>query len=242
MELGYQNAWENYLAATYEDWTSVTNTLSPTLLYELTGKTKLLAQYSFGYRDFYQQPPAFSSNYSVQQAMAGFRWTATARLSGELKGGYAFRQFLNEFNELGVPYLNNSVPVYAANLRYLLSSKSTVELNLNRQFLMGTISSRDIAIVGNSYTRDTFGLSFTTNVSKRLAFNLAGNYYLDQYDDTGLFAGLTEHWYYATLNFRHQLRRHIWWGLGYQYQNRDSPIPVNNYKVNAVTASILLTY
>ena len=242
VELGYQNAWENYLATTYEDWTSVTNTLNPTLLYELTGKTKLLAQYSFGYRDFYQQPPAFSSNYTVQQAMAGFRWAATARLSGELKGGYAFRQFLNEFNELGVPYLNNNVPVYAANLRYLISSKSTVELNLNRQFLMGTISSRDIAIVGNSYTRDTFGLSFTTNVSKRLAFNLAGNYYLDQYDDTGLFAGLTEHWYYATLNFRHQLRRHIWWGLGYQYQNRDSPIPVNNYKVNAVTASILLTY
>ncbi len=67
VELGYQNLWQNYFEDTYQSQSSLTNTLNPTLLYEVSEKTKLLAQYSIAYWNYYEQPSQFAANYFVNQ-------------------------------------------------------------------------------------------------------------------------------------------------------------------------------
>ena len=222
IELGYQNAWENYLddGNGYTAWSNVVNTIKPTLLYDLTGKTKLLAQYSYELTHYYEQPSAFSADYSVQEAMVGFRWAATARLSGEVKGGYAWRQFVNEFNLVGAPYQNTSAPVYSLNLHYMISPKTSADFNIYRDFdISGDLDpvSGSLDAIQDSYTRNAIGLTVTTRTRPDLTFTFAASTYLDQYHDTIRYQSRTDQYYNAGINFTHQLRRYLSWGLGLQF-------------------------
>jgi len=246
-ELGYQNAWENYLddGNGYTSWSNIGNTIKPTLLYELTGKTKLLAQYSIGYIHYYNQPSLISADYTVQQVMAGFRWAASSRLSGELKGGYAWRQFVNDFNLLGVPYQNSSAPVYSVNLHYLVSPKTAADFNIYRDFqISGNLDpvTGRLEMIQDSYTRNAIGLTITTNTSQNLSFAFAASCYFDQYPDTIRDQAHLDHYYNAGINFTHKLRRYLSWGLGYNFQKRDTQAIGLSYTQNSVTATVGLSY
>lgn len=244
-ELGYENLWENYLSAAYEEWSNLGHLFKPTLLYELTGKTKLLVQYNFGYRNYYDQPSSTSPDYIVSEGMAGFRWAATARLTGELKAGYAWRQFINDIDEFGNPFKDESTPVYSAALSYMVSPKTTASLNIYRQFQYGGFSGGAIsnpAIFQDAYTRNAFGLTVSTKTRPTLSFSVSGSYYLDQYDPTHIYPDRTDQWVQAGINFRHQVKRWLWWGLGYQFQKRDSEAFNQGYTENSVTASLGASY
>lgn len=214
VELGYENLWENYLEAAYQADSSVANILRPTLLYAVTGKTKILAQYNIGYRHFYEQPSAFSSDYMVQELMAGIRMAATSRLSGEIKAGYAWREFVNDANAVGIPYNSYSVPVYAANVTYLVSPKTQINLNANRQFLVSSDVSPFVSPIlsrfQQSFTRNAFGMTFTTRFGKNLVATLAGSYYLDEYQDSAINPGRTDRYTNAGIWIRRQLMRYLW--------------------------------
>jgi len=260
VELDYQNAWSNYLqngngytsgsnyledSNGYNTWSNVVNTLNPTLLYELTGKTKLLAQYSFGFTHYYQQPSAFSADYSVQQALVGFRYAATARLSGELKGGYAWRQFVNDFNLVGSPYQNTSAPIYSLNLHYMVSPKTAADFNIYRDFdISGDLNpvSGRLDTIQDSYTRNAIGVTVTTATRPNLTFTFAASAYVDQYADTVRFQNRMDLYYNAGINFTYQLRRYLSWGLGYNFQKRDTQAVGLSYTENSVTASATLSY
>jgi hypothetical protein len=246
-ELGYQNAWNNYLndGNGYTIWSDVGNTIKPTLLYELSGKTKLLVQYNIGYIHYYNQPSLISADYTVQQAMAGFRWAATSRLSGELKGGYAWRQFVNDVDLLGISYQNTSAPIYSVNLHYLVSPKTDLDFNIYREFDIGgdlNPITGTLNLIQGSYTRNAVGFTLTTRTRPDLTFNLAGSCYLDQYDDTILYQGRLDRYYNAGINFIHKFRRYLSWGLGYNFQKRDTQAVGLSYTENAVTISVGLSY
>jgi hypothetical protein len=241
VEINYQNAWENYFAAAYSYWSSVTNTLAPTLLYELTGKTKLLAQYSFGLRSFYDMPSDVAASYAVQTLTGGLRMDASSRLSGQIQLGYAIRRYANDYSELGLPYINNSEPMYQGNLTYIVSPKTRIGVSASRMFLAATDLST-IAIIPQSITRNAFTLTVDTAVRKRLTLTVAGTFYLDEYPAEGsLFGSGTDRWYNAGVYLRHQFGRYFYWGLGYQFQKRDSQF-YGNYTANNITASIAASY
>ncbi len=247
VELNYQNAWSNYLddGNGYTEWSNVVNTLRPTLLYELTGKTKLLAQYSYSFTHYYEQPSAFSADYSVQEVLAGFRWAATTRLSGEVKGGYAWRQFVNDFNLVGAPYQSTSAPVYSLNLHYMVSPKTDADFNIYRDFqISGDLDpySGRMDIVQDSYTRNAIGFTITTRTRPNLTFILAASTYLDQYANTARYQDRMDQYYNAGINFTHQLRRYLSWGLGYNFQKRNTQATGLSYSENSVTASVGLSY
>jgi hypothetical protein len=243
VELGYLNLWENYFQAAYEDYSSFANILKPTVLYSITGKTQVLAQYNIGFRHYYEQPSEFSSDYSVQETMAGIRITPSARLSGEVKFGYAWRRFVNDVNEIGVPYNNSSVPVYSANLAYAVSPKTIVNFSAYRQFLVSSDFNPVFAVRQDSYTRNAFGLTFNTRLRKNLVVTLAGAYYLDQYQDSPFYPGHTDQYYNMGIWVRHQFMRYLWGGLGYNFQKRDSQVTYyNSYTQNNIIASVIITY
>ena len=248
LELGYENLWQNYLDRGFEEDSSVDHILTPTLLYELSGKTKLLAQYSFDYRNFYRQPSDVAADYTVQEVMGGVRWAASAKLTGELKGGYGWRHFLNDFDAAGFPYDDSGTPVYSAVLNYLFSPKTAIQLTASRDFLMGSglpagsIGAEDPASFQESITRDAFALAVNTNLRANLRFTAGGGFDLDHYDQTAEFEDRTDKIFNAGVNFKHQIRRYLWWGLGYSFEKRDSPVVTERYTANTMTASLGLAY
>jgi hypothetical protein len=243
-ELGYQNGLQNYLDERDRQYSNLTNALNPTLLYEISGKTKLLVQYSFLYRTFYDQPKNSAADYYVQTAYTGFRWAPAAKLSGEVKVGYAIRTFINEFDTLGFPYKNDSKPAYAVSLAYALSQKTSIDLALSRTFAMGSRRDTGVDIINNqdAFIQNSFGLNFATKTAKNLRFTASGSYNIDQYDATALFPSRTDYFYAAALGFQHYLWRFLGWGVEYTFQKRDSKVPGNSFTENAATVSVFTTF
>jgi polysaccharide biosynthesis protein VpsM len=245
VELGYQNQWQNYFDNTFQSQSSVTNTLKPTLLYELTGKTQLLAQYSCAYWNYYEQPSAFAPNYFVHELQAGFRWAASSRLSGEVKAGYGVRRYTNHTDLLGVPYQNNGAPIGSINLQYTVSPKTSINFQALRNYNYGgylnPLSNR-LDVLESGYLQNATELRVTTNPRKDVSLGVFIDYELDQYDSSFLYPNRTDSFYGAGLTFSQQLRRYLSWGLTYTYQNRNSPLPGNSYAVNMVSASLSLSY
>jgi polysaccharide biosynthesis protein VpsM len=245
VELGYQNLWQNYFENTYQSQSSLTNTLNPTLLYELSGKTKLLVQCSFSYWNYYEQPSAFAPNYFVYQLLTGFRWAPSSRLSGEVKGGYGWQRYLNETDFLGVPYPNQGAPIYSLNLQYTLSPKTSMNFQAMRQYYFGgnlnPVSTR-LDIIQAGYLANAVELRLSNNPSKNVSLGVFLDYELDQYSDTPLLQNRNDSFYGGGMTFSHQLRRYLSWGLTYTYQNRNSQLPANSYVVNMVSANLSLSY
>jgi polysaccharide biosynthesis protein VpsM len=245
IELRYQNALEDYQESVDQERSNMTHTIEATMLYELSGKTKLLAEYSFSYRDFYDQGLLFSDDYSVQQAMAGFRWAATARLSGEFKGGYGWRKFKDRGGELGYLHKDDSTPIYSANLHYMVSPKTSLDLDVDREFLLGSdfLPGTDIVTdLQEGYIDNRVGLRLTTSPRQNLTFILGGAYSLEQYGDTPRYGNRTDQFINAGIGFQHRIRRYLGYGLNYSYQNRDSEVQSESYQANVISASVFITY
>jgi len=243
-EVSYENYLENFLKNVDKQRTSMAHVGSGTLLYELTGKTKLLGEYSFGYRDFYNAPSSTAPDYTVQEFMTGFRWAATARLAGELKGGYGWRSFLNDMDPLGYPYSNNNTFIYETNLSYLLTRKTTLNFEAGREFLLGADNIPGTDVLDESqdaYVRNFFGLFATTQLRRNLTLRAGGEYSIEPYADTPFYQDRTDTYCYLTIGFTHQIRRYLSYGLSYYFNKRDSDFD-QSYTANSVTASLRLAY
>ena len=177
--------------------------------------------------------------------MTGFRWAATARLSGELKGGYAWRSFLNDADELGNPYKDNSTFIYDANLSYMLTRKTTVGLEAGREFLLGadTAFGTDILdLTQDAYVRNFIGLQVTTRARQNLSFTAGGEFNIEPYEDTPQFQDRTDYYYNFRLGFDHRIRTYFSYGLYYTFNKRDSEVESQSYSANAITATVRFTY
>jgi polysaccharide biosynthesis protein VpsM len=245
IELHYQNALENYQEDLDQERSNITHTIGTTLLYELSGKTKLLAEYSYSYRDFYDQSSIFSDNYTVQQVMAGFRWAATARLSGEFKAGYAWRIFKDRGGELGFLHKDDSTPIYSGNLHYMVSPKTALDLDLDREFLLGSDffpGTETVTSLQEGYVRNLVGLRASTSPRENLTFTAGAAYSIEQYGDTLLYGNRIDHFINAGIGFQHRIRRYLGYGLNYSYQNRDTDVESESYQANVVSASLFISF
>jgi len=245
VELGYQNLWQNYFENTYESQSSLTNTLNPTLLYEVSEKTKLLAQYSISYWNYYDQPSEFGANYFVNQALTGVRWAPTGRLSGELKGGYAWQNYSNKTDALGIPYPNQSAPIYSFNVQYMISPKTSAAFQAARQYYFGgdlNPTSNRLDVYQDGYLANAFELRLTNKPRPDMSVSVFMDYELDQYAKTRIYPDRNDTFYGAGVTFSQQFRRHFSWGLTYTYQNRDSQLPGNSYAVSMVSANLGASY
>jgi hypothetical protein len=180
--------------------------------------------------------------------MGGVRWAASAKLTGELKGGYGWRHFVNDFDADGFPYDDKGTPIYSAVLNYLFSPKTAIQLTASRDFLMGSglgggsIEADDPASFQESIIRDAFELAVNVNLRANLRLTVSGGYDLDHYDRTTEFDNRTDESFSAGINLKHQIRRYLWWGLGYTFEKRNSPDVTDRYTANTMTASLGMAY
>ena len=200
-------------------------------VYLLQPSLSAVAEYRFGYIDYFSINSDSISNY----VLGGVNYTINPRLSGQLRGGVEFRDYVDG-SEFDIS------PDFNATLSYTISARSQAALVLSYGIEEGDLSTA----ISNARTF-RIGLDFNQTLTQRLSAYISFYYTHANYHSQGA-AGFTtaiadendfdEDTYDVSVGFRYSFNRVISAEAGYTYSDVVSQIPERAYDVNRYFAGV----
>jgi hypothetical protein len=251
IEATYQNFVERYDRTKDEFQDTIEHTYGIAVLYNLTPKTALLAQYLRNDTEYDAQNDGIdvnrdgidewnsgnSQDYVIDRFLIGARFKPGGKLSGEFKLGYGTIDFDNDADKNGNEYDDDSFFAVEADVGYKPVEKTTLSLYLKRYKQAST--SADVSTdVSATYLRTIIGVALTQNFTDRISTNLGLEWSNKDYLDERPGSPKRELDLYTTrCGIDYSIMDWLSAGLSYKYQDDQanrSQYDYDEYTVNTV--------
>jgi hypothetical protein len=238
IQLNYENIYRRYVDAPYHDESSYNdNAAGATLFYEFLPKTSAFVQYYFTDTEypFISQDARDSVAHYVY---AGLHWDPTAKLAGNLKGGYTWKRFEN--HEVAK---DNDAQTWSigADLLWRATDYTQVKLEAVRIY-------RDYVLQSGLFYLTTGGtITISQKILTKLTASAFGSVARDEFPekafnpDTGRDQRRDDKLWMAGGGLVYDIQQWLSAEISYAYRDRDSNFESNNYTDHLVTFRLKLS-
>lgn len=202
------------------------DSMSAALQYRILPRTWALVQGVYTATLFENDSTADNDVYS---AFFGLEWDPKGRLRGELKGGFAWKDYQND-----LAGRNNSPENWSlqTELTWAVNRRTTLNLTALRRFV------DDIDYQNESFTSTTFGLSLSRRIRPKITFRFYGNYQLNDYinmiEESATDDKKHREDEYASIGagLRYNIQDWLFLSLNWNYVDKDSDFNEYSYHEN----------
>jgi len=203
--------------------------VSPYFYYSILPKTSVFFQYKFT-EISYDKNKVYDS--SEHHFYGGVKWKISGKTKGELKGGYALKQYTNADVDTA------SYFVIKAKGDYRFNKKFWTDFSITRQ-------SEETPIYGyKNVVTNEFKIKFNYKLTGKTSFHLVGRYLKESYDATSFYSYTKDR-----DDYTYEISPFVLWKykpwvntkLGYRYKRRDSNVTPYDYTANSVWLTVYFT-
>lgn len=208
--------------------------------YRIMPKTAAFVEYRFETTEYTEQDDLEDNNrgadsdnaqdYKYHKGYVGLTWDATAKINGELKFGYGYKEYDNDVSfrtdEHGnsIEYDDVSTWIAETRLTYAMSPKTAFDARILRETFDSPSS------VDTTYDRTEVGFGLTQEMGRRMTLSADAAYILRDYDRT---SREDDEWEVG-LDLRYALMEWLAAGMRYEYDDRQSDVDEYEYTNNRV--------
>jgi hypothetical protein len=237
IQLNYENIYHHYIDAPWHKESSYNdNAAGATLFYQFLPKTSILVEYRFTDTEY----PYFDDDArdSVEHTVyGGLHWDPTAKLAGNLKGGYTWKRF--EKQDVAEDNDDQTWSI-AADLLWRATDTTQVQLKAERIY-------RDYLMVSNLYYLTTGGgITVSQKILTKLTASAFGYLVRDEFSektfnpDTGRDQRRDDKLWMAGAGLVYAIQEWISAELSYAYRDRNSNFDFYEYNDHLVTFRVKL--
>jgi len=191
--------------------------------YNIGPKTRLLIEPSVTDYDY----PNSDTDNTYRKLLAGVTWDATAKTTGEVKVGYYNKDFDNSGFEDADGLAIDAI------LRWRPKSYSEWELRVSQ----GAYDSEIIGSPSASYESTLVAIDWEHDLTSLTQLQAGASYEVEDFD-----TGREDDYTNAYLGLSYALTRTLTVGARYEYNQRDSSAPFNDYDANVFTLGVKTTF
>jgi len=234
VKLVYRNAFQDFWTEAAEVDNYKRNEVSAGIYYRFLPKTSVLVEYTFYRMDNEKRDPLSTDN-DNHQIWVGLEWEPGAKIKGGIKGGYIHRRY----DELGSGR-NESNFGMRGDLTYLIGKSTTLNAVATREIIQTLVTAGE-EFYGSHYIRTGGTLSLNHNFTSKIAANVAGFYYNDDYRERGAFSEKRmDNRYGGSAGIGYQFRDWLGFRVNYRYTENASNFDVEEYRENRVFIQVYL--
>jgi hypothetical protein len=205
--------------------------VSLSLYYRILPKTRVFIEGGWTRIEFPERDVYDSNNWWV---WVGARTTPAAKIVGEIKGGWSMKVWDDDV-------VGDDVITFGmeGNLYFDPTPRTRLTLTLYRRIQDATFTTTENVVYGSSYTSTGGKFGVRQGFGPRLeGFGSFGLEYL-QFNEKGLASEKRrDRLIEAAVGLRYRIWKWIFFGMGYEFRNKESTIEVEDYTENRFMASI----
>ena len=198
-------------------------------------------RYHYGERDYFTHPEGTGvtesndSDFDWHRVNGGLTWDATAKLSGELNFGYEWKDYDNEFDVDNNRYDDKETWIASTFLSFKATPVATLSVSVTRAL-------RETGSATNEYFEDTgVGVNLAYVFRSKTTVHVGGLYSSNDYN-VPVDKQREDDNYKAKISLDYQIQDWLSVGIGYQYWEKDSNYPGNDFTDNRFMVSVNLVY
>ena len=181
-----------------------------------------------------------SQDFSLDEFYIGFRFAPMGKLTGEVKAGYGFHKFDNEFDPESKPYHDESGLIAAASLHYVMWERTSLILTVDRNFTPSPDTD------ANSYIGTSGFLKIIQGIGQQLNANMnIGITNLNYQNETQGLPGKALNIFQTKLGIGYRMNQYINSEVFYRFKTKkatDSTYNSEEYERNVVGFIVTLQY
>jgi hypothetical protein len=202
---------------------------------QIMTKTWGFLRYYYGERDYIDQllgvNESNDADFTFHQVNGGVNWDPGAKWAGELNLGYQWRKFKNELDPSGQPYKNKNTWVAETSVNYLPRSANVFETQqtslLTFNLLRGV---RQVGSNTNEFFDDTkFSFIMRQLLNPKWLIRWEAAYRHQKFENPQSEKVDT---FFFRIGLMYKIQNWIGLGAHYEYDNKDSSVDLNDYKLN----------
>lgn len=163
----------------------------------------------------------------------GLTTDPTSKLQGELNFGYTWFTYDNDMDKDGKPFDDNNTWIARTNIEYLMSPKTTWDVNIMRAVIQTGSNSKEF------FERLDLGVSIRHKFFTKFFLKAGVNYRLNDYNTSLTGPERADERYDVKLGLNYQINRWFTVGTKYNFIDKDSNYPENNYTNNRFTITLI---
>jgi hypothetical protein len=202
---------------------------------QIMTKTWGFLRYYYGERDYIDQllgvNESNDADFTFHQVNGGVNWDPGAKWAGELNLGYQWRKHKNEFDPSGRPYQDRNTWVAETSVNYLPRSANVFETRqtslLTFNLLRGV---RQVASNTNEFFDDTkFSFIMRQLLNPKWLIRWDAAYRHQKFENPQREKADT---FFFRIGLSYNIQNWLGIGVLYEYDNKDSTVDLNDYKLN----------
>ena len=204
------------------------------LFYRFLPLTSALVEY--GYTNINNKDMGLPSTDSdTQRLWLGLTWEATSKITGEIKGGYTYRNYeagIDDFDGFGMK----------GDLTYNFTSYTTFGLRGFRKPVDTSVTQEE-AVYGTYYVSTGGTLSVDHKLTHKITASADVSYRNDNYEEKGIYNKRRDDDRYGIgVGVNYQVQDWLGCKVSYSYVDNDSNVDVEEYQTNIIAGKISLTF
>lgn len=204
-------------------------------------KTWGFLRYHYGTRKYDTNAPgqsdAFNSDSKWHRVNAGLTWDPGAKLSGEVNVGYQWRKYDHQFTDVlqTTQREDKNTWIAATAINFMPTEGTLIVLNITRAI-------RSTASDTNEQFVDTgIGLTLQQKLLLKLTLNAGVTYSRNEYN-VPVGSERTDKNYLANIGLDYHIQDWMTFGIGYNYNRKDSNIDIQEFTDNQYMAQLKVVY
>ncbi|MEA1991115.1 MAG: outer membrane beta-barrel protein [Thermodesulfobacteriota bacterium] len=176
-----------------------------------------------------------STDSDTQRLWLGLTWEATSKITGEIKGGYTYRDYdgdIDDFDGFGMK----------GDIKYQLTSYTTIGLNGFRRPVDTSVTQEE-AVYGTYYVSTGGTLSVNHKLTHKISANAHVSYVNDDYEEEGIYNKKRDDDRYGIgVGINYQVQDWLGCEASYSYVDNASNVDVEEYQTNIIAGKISLAF
>jgi hypothetical protein len=235
----YKQKYDNSLFDFSQDYTDTE--------YGVGGESRFLPKtwgflrYHYGTRKYDTNAPgqtdAFNSDAKWHRVNAGLSWDPGAKLSGEVNVGYQWRTYDHQFTDAlqTARREDKNTWIAATSINFMPTERTLIIMNLTRAV-------RSTGSDTNEQFVDTgIGLSLQQKLLLKLSLRAGLTYSRNEYN-VPVGSERTDNNYLANVGLDYSIQEWLTFGVGYNYNRKDSNIDIQEFTDNQYVAQVKVVY
>ena len=204
------------------------------LFYRFLPLTSVLVEY--GYTNINNKDMGLPSTDSdTQRLWLGLTWEATSKITGEIKGGYTYRNYeagIDDFDGFGMK----------GDIKYQLTSYTTIGLNGFRRPTDTSVTEEE-GVYGPYYVSTGGIFSLNHKLTHKISANAHVSYTNDDYQEKGTAGKKRDDDCIGLgVGVNYQVQDWLGCGISYSYVDNDSNFEQEDYRTNIIAGKISLAF
>ncbi|MBW1720066.1 MAG: outer membrane beta-barrel protein [Deltaproteobacteria bacterium] len=246
LEYAFAKRWQAKASYRYDEWdfekdiddrqSYTTNAGAVVMQYRILPRTWALLE--GGYAENSYDEAGINDN-DIYAVFLGLEWGPKGKLKGELKGGYAWKNY-----DRHRARRDNSPSDWSSQvgLTWDVDRRTSFKVTASRAFM------DDIDYLNASYLSNIFRLGFQRRIYPKITFNIYGAYQRDEYTDkliepsTSIRKDREDESIRVGLGLRYDIQDYLFMGVKWYYEDEDSNFREYSYSENRLIIRLGVLY